>query len=128
MSNPVVFFDMTIGGAAAGRIEMTLRADVSSCSAAKRTVQANRMFGVSRHLPVTLARHHTQRALPFAHRFATCRRHSTGRSEDRRELPCAVHRREGLRLQGLGLPPGHHAVHVPGETLPLPLCVSTAFS
>ena len=28
MSNPVVFFDMTIGGAAAGRIEMTLRADV----------------------------------------------------------------------------------------------------
>ena len=28
MSNPVVFFDMTIGGAPAGRIEMTLRADV----------------------------------------------------------------------------------------------------
>mmetsp|Transcript_875 Transcript_875/g.1889 ORF Transcript_875/g.1889 Transcript_875/m.1889 type:complete len:173 (-) Transcript_875:167-685(-) len=28
MANPVVFFDMTIGGAAAGRIEMTLRADV----------------------------------------------------------------------------------------------------
>jgi peptidylprolyl isomerase len=28
MSNPVVFFDMTIGGAAAGRIEMTLRSDV----------------------------------------------------------------------------------------------------
>merc|ERR1712159_270238 len=28
MSNPVVYFDMTIGGAAAGRIEMTLRADV----------------------------------------------------------------------------------------------------
>merc|ERR1711879_1108703 len=28
MSNPVVFFDMTIGGTAAGRIEMTLRADV----------------------------------------------------------------------------------------------------
>ena len=27
-SNPVVFFDMTIGGASAGRIEMTLRADV----------------------------------------------------------------------------------------------------
>ena len=27
MSNPVVFFDMTIGGRAAGRIEMTLRAD-----------------------------------------------------------------------------------------------------
>merc|ERR1711939_226778 len=28
MSNPVVYFDMTIGGAPAGRIEMTLRADV----------------------------------------------------------------------------------------------------
>ncbi|EOD34571.1 peptidyl-prolyl isomerase [Emiliania huxleyi CCMP1516] len=28
MSCPVVFFDMTIGGAPAGRIEMTLRADV----------------------------------------------------------------------------------------------------
>ncbi|GMH94070.1 hypothetical protein TL16_g12799, partial [Triparma laevis f. inornata] len=27
-SNPIVFFDITIGGAAAGRIEMTLRADV----------------------------------------------------------------------------------------------------
>merc|ERR1712054_706782 len=28
MANPIVFFDMTIGGAPAGRIEMTLRADV----------------------------------------------------------------------------------------------------
>merc|ERR1711865_428871 len=28
MSNPIVFFDMTIGGSPAGRIEMTLRADV----------------------------------------------------------------------------------------------------
>merc|ERR1719482_2213277 len=28
MSNPVVFFDMTIGGQEAGRIEMELRADV----------------------------------------------------------------------------------------------------
>lgn len=28
MGTPVVFFDMTIGGQAAGRIEMTLRADV----------------------------------------------------------------------------------------------------
>mmetsp|Transcript_2173 Transcript_2173/g.2453 ORF Transcript_2173/g.2453 Transcript_2173/m.2453 type:complete len:166 (-) Transcript_2173:57-554(-) len=28
MSNPVVYFDMTIGGAPAGRITMTLRADV----------------------------------------------------------------------------------------------------
>lgn len=28
MGTPVVYFDMTIGGAPAGRIEMTLRADV----------------------------------------------------------------------------------------------------
>jgi len=28
MSNPVVFFDVAIGGRPAGRIEMTLRADV----------------------------------------------------------------------------------------------------
>merc|ERR1712070_412666 len=28
MGNPIVFFDMTIGGAPAGHIEMTLRADV----------------------------------------------------------------------------------------------------
>lgn len=28
MSNPVVFFDLTIGGQKAGRVEMTLRADV----------------------------------------------------------------------------------------------------
>jgi hypothetical protein len=27
-ANPVVFFDMSVGGEAAGRIEMTLRADV----------------------------------------------------------------------------------------------------
>lgn len=34
MSNPVVFFDIAIGGAAAGRIEMTLRKDI-----APRTVE-----------------------------------------------------------------------------------------
>ena len=28
MGTPIVYFDMTIGGAPAGRIEMTLRADV----------------------------------------------------------------------------------------------------
>ena len=28
MATPIVYFDMTIGGAPAGRIEMTLRADV----------------------------------------------------------------------------------------------------
>ena len=29
MANPVCFFDMTIGGEPAGRIQMTLRADVT---------------------------------------------------------------------------------------------------
>jgi|TARA_B110000977_G_scaffold63253_1_gene85969 hypothetical protein len=29
MANPICFFDMTIGGEPAGRIEMTLRADVT---------------------------------------------------------------------------------------------------
>ena len=29
MATPVCFFDMTIGGEPAGRIEMTLRADVT---------------------------------------------------------------------------------------------------
>lgn len=29
MSNPVVFFDVAIGGRPAGRIEMTLRADIT---------------------------------------------------------------------------------------------------
>merc|ERR1712087_953763 len=33
MGTPVVFFDMTIGGAPAGRIEMTLRADVVTWAA-----------------------------------------------------------------------------------------------
>ena len=37
MSNPVVFFDVTIGGAPAGRIEMTLRADVVPKTAEVRT-------------------------------------------------------------------------------------------
>jgi hypothetical protein len=42
MSNPVVFFDMTIGGAAAGRIEMTLRADVVPKTAEVRHATAAR--------------------------------------------------------------------------------------
>jgi hypothetical protein len=37
MSNPVVFFDMSIGGAPAGRIEMTLRADVVPKTVEART-------------------------------------------------------------------------------------------
>ena len=39
MSNPVVFFDMTIGGAPAGRIEMTIRADVVPKTAEVRPAQ-----------------------------------------------------------------------------------------
>eukprot|EP01044_Picomonas_judraskeda_P034305 COSAG03_NODE_14159_length_474_cov_2.288000_2_plen_65_part_01 len=39
MSNPIVFFDMTIGGAPAGRIEMTLRADVVPKTAEVRHTQ-----------------------------------------------------------------------------------------
>jgi cyclophilin family peptidyl-prolyl cis-trans isomerase len=42
MSNPVVFFDMTIGGGAAGRIEMTLRADVVPKTAEVRHATAAR--------------------------------------------------------------------------------------
>ena len=37
MGTPIVYFDMTIGGAPAGRIEMTLRADVVPKTAEVRT-------------------------------------------------------------------------------------------
>merc|ERR1712155_389863 len=36
-------------------------------------------------------------------------------AQDLRELPRAVHRGEGLRLQGLHLPPRHPQLHVPGN-------------
>ena len=39
MGTPVVFFDMTIGGAPAGRIEMTLRADVVPKTAEVRLIR-----------------------------------------------------------------------------------------
>ena len=39
------------------------------------------------------------------------------RAQDGGELPRAVHRREGLRVQGLVVPPRDHAVHVPGRRL-----------
>merc|ERR1712000_393203 len=39
------------------------------------------------------------------------RRH---RPQDHRELPRSLHRREGLRLPGLFLPPHHPRLHAPG--------------
>jgi hypothetical protein len=39
MSNPVVFFDMTIGGAPAGRIEMTVSLRPNSHTVLYRTKQ-----------------------------------------------------------------------------------------
>lgn len=36
-------------------------------------------------------------------------------AQDCWELPRPLHRREGLRLQGLHLPPHHPRLHVPGE-------------
>lgn len=36
-------------------------------------------------------------------------------AQDCWELPRSLHRREGLRLQGLHLPPHHPSVHVPGD-------------
>jgi hypothetical protein len=43
--NPVVFFDITIGGENAGRIEMTLRADV-----VPKTAEVNNIFMPSEHI------------------------------------------------------------------------------
>merc|ERR1712110_804027 len=37
--------------------------------------------------------------------------------QDLRELPRPVHRREGIRLQGIHLPPRHPQFHVPGWRL-----------
>ena len=47
MGTPVVYFDMTIGGAPAGRIEMTLRADVVPKTAEVRRLD---MRALARHL------------------------------------------------------------------------------
>ena len=44
MSNPIVFFDMTIGGAPAGRIEMTLRADVVPRTAEVRHTETPKLL------------------------------------------------------------------------------------
>ena len=47
MGTPIVYFDMTIGGAPAGRIEMTLRADVVPKTAEVRRLD---MRALARHL------------------------------------------------------------------------------
>merc|ERR1712137_1408319 len=41
-------------------------------------------------------------------------------SSHSRELPCFVHRRKGIRLQGIIFPPRHPPVHVPGWRLHQP--------
>lgn len=44
-------------------------------------------------------------------------------AQDCWELPRPLHRREGLRLQGLHLPPHHPSVHVPGDAAMRVHCV-----
>ena len=96
MSNPVVFFDMTIGGAPAGRIEMTLATeDVPKTAENFRALCTG---GESKRRPEALA--------PPASRRGPSR---SERPEGRANPPV---RREGLRLQGLQLPPRHPKVHV----------------
>ena len=69
MSNPVVFFDITIGGKPAGRIEMTLRADVVP-KAISHSMQTHCIDSLKRL-------------------FAAL---------DGRELPRSLHRRKGHRF------------------------------
>ena len=83
-ANPKVFFDMMIGSAQIGRIVMELKADVAPSAHIKSRA------------PDSLV--------------DLC----AGSTEDGGELPGAVHGREGLRLQGLLLPPRDSEVHVSG--------------
>ena len=88
-SNPKVFFDMMIGSAQIGRIVMELKADVGP--------SAHIMPPIDATAPDSLV--------------DLC----AGSAEDGGELPRVVHGREGLRLQGLLLPPRDSEVHVPGR-------------
>ena len=86
-SNPKVFFDMMIGSAQIGRIVMELKADVAPSAQVKSRGDM---------MPTTPSTRHT------------------GSTEDCRKLPRLMYGREGLRLQGLVVPPRDSEVHVPG--------------
>ena len=64
MGTPVVYFDMTIGGAPAGRIEMTLRADV-----VPKTAEVRRLICARSHdtCLITHSASSPRRPLPAAH-------------------------------------------------------------
>mmetsp|Transcript_18385 Transcript_18385/g.31308 ORF Transcript_18385/g.31308 Transcript_18385/m.31308 type:complete len:247 (+) Transcript_18385:102-842(+) len=68
----------------------------------------------SHHVGQSVLRHVHRRRAGRPHRDDAARGR---RPQDGRELPRALHRREGLWLQGLQLPPRHHVVHVPGRRL-----------
>jgi hypothetical protein len=78
MSNPVVFFDMTIGGEPAGRIEMTLRQDVTPKTAGASLPRSRRPIGVRSEVPPTIAI--SSRARPTRARVAPRRSRRDGRS------------------------------------------------
>ena len=70
MSNPVVFFDMTIGGEPADRIEMTLRQDVTPKTAGASLPRSRRPIGVRSEVPPTIAIEISSRARPTRARVA----------------------------------------------------------
>jgi hypothetical protein len=96
MSRPRVFFDITMGGKAAGRIVMEVSLFVCH-------------FVVILFLYIIIL---------FSCLFAVVQRHCT---EDKREFPRVVHRREGygqtrqtVALQGQQIPSHHSEFHVSG--------------
>jgi len=105
--------------------------DLSAPIEAKRIVPEPELRLWLRGLVLGLEHLHLCAVLSFQHGHSGCvlrydhRRRTRGphrddatrrrRPEDGGELPRALHGREGLRLQGLSLPPRNHAVHVPGR-------------